>query len=178
MPAPHRLCTSWRPAAWKRWSPSSSSCTACCRGSRGLLTTCFCAGGLTGIHHDQELQGWWYSHPCSPRAKTSREGIRLAMTSLSPSYISKMPHPPAKKAPDTEETNTTLLRPPSEAPTSFPCVNDSTSFPTKNSTVHSSLLRTELQRHPAALLSRHWQHLTLHCCPVEAHLPNGWLAAG
>ena len=85
-----------------------------------------------------------------PKGKDQQGGYQtchdLSQSQLS---ISKMPHPPRpRQAPDTQKRQIPLFSGLHQKPPRCLSANDSTSFPTKNSTVHSSLLRTELQRHP------------------------------
>lgn len=58
----YQLYTSWRRWAWRRWSPSSSSYTACCRGSRGGHLWCFWHRMFCTRTPWSASPLWWCSH--------------------------------------------------------------------------------------------------------------------
>lgn len=74
----YQLCTSWRRWAWRRWSPSSSSYTACCRGSRGGHLWCFWHRMFCTRTPWSASPLWWCSHlwqrEGAERSKTKTEG--------------------------------------------------------------------------------------------------------
>lgn len=78
----YQLYTSWRRWAWRRWSPSSSSYTACCRGSRGGHLWCFWHRMFCTRTPWSASPLWWCSHlwqrEGAGRSKTKTEGGRNA----------------------------------------------------------------------------------------------------